>query len=113
MAWQIALIENTININEDVATELFAAQEAGEISQWPWESVEDVMWGTKLDFNSDHMEHMDFLWDDKVQEILKRHKIEGVAKFGDLAGDQFGQFWGYYFDGKGDMLELKGELVWD
>jgi len=114
MAWNVALLENTIEINETIANDLFALQEDGKISSWPWHDVASVIvWrGTKLDFNPDHMEHMDFLWEEKIQEVLCRHNIKGIVKFGDLESSQQGEFWGYEFDGKGGMKKLKGNLQW-
>jgi len=111
MGWQIALLENKIKVSSKVAKELFDLSEK-DLSEI-WYSENDVTdENDVLQFNPDHMEHMDYLWDVEYQKILKRNKIKGRALFGDLDGDNFGTFWGYEFDGKGGMKLLEGKLSW-
>lgn len=118
MAWNICLIENTIVVTRGIAADLYAAQQAGKTLCCPWENENEIInWHPirpkgVLHFEYDHMEHMDFLWDAKIQEILKQHEVEGVVKFGSLEGDNEGKFWGYEFDGKGGLVELKGTIEW-
>lgn len=106
--WSIGEVVNTVHITKECAKELFEAQEyEGEI----WTELEDVEYKGKLSFNDDHMEHMDFLGtNEKMVEILKKHKVKGDICFGSLEGDNRGQFWGYRFDGKGRMKKLVGHL---
>ena len=109
MGWSIAELKNTVEISDECAQELFEKANSGI-----WYGVEDVkMGGDNLYFDPDHQEHMDFLWDGNAQAILKKHKVEGDICFGSLEGDNAGSFWGYRFDGQGNMTELKGNVSWD
>ena len=54
-----------------------------------------------LMFISDHMEHMDYLWNESIINKLKEMKVKGDITFGSLDGDNAGDNWGYRFDGKG------------
>lgn len=108
--WSIGKVVNTVEISEDCAKDLFAAQ--GD-ERYIWSSLEEVTYQGKLSFNPDHMEHMDFLGCDEdraMVEILKKHKVKGDICFGSLEGDNRGRFWGYRFDGKGGMKKLVGHL---
>jgi site-specific DNA-adenine methylase len=109
MGWNIGLTENTVNINEKIAKDLFKAMK----NECIWYDVEEVMDNNKLYFNSDHMENMDYVAHEKVQKILKKHKVEGKVCFLSSEGDNKGSFWGYEFDGKGNMFELEGKIVWN
>ena len=108
--WSIAELENTITVTEECVKDLFENGQEHEDEIW-W-SIEDVAYNDKLYFNPDHSEHMDYLWNEKVQEILNKHKVEGRVCFADVEGDSSGSFWGYRFDGQGNLENLKGEVVW-
>lgn len=109
MGWVIVELENTVNISESIAKELFDSQEyQGEI----WYDENEVMYKNRLCFYEDHQEYMDYVHKEHIQEVLKRNKVEGVIKFGSLEGENAGDFWGYEFDGKGGMKELVGEVKW-
>ena len=108
MGWSIGELKNTVEICEVCARELFESQSyEGE----RWYEVERVTHKGKLVFDEDHMEHMDFVWDEGVQAILMKHRVRGDICFGSLEGDNAGSFWGYRFDGRGGMVKLKGEVV--
>jgi len=107
--WHIELIDNTVKVSKKLAKELFASQ---DYSGQHWEELDDVVSEGKLDFNYDHFEHMDFLWNEDVQKVLCGAKVKGKVTFGSMDGDNSGKFWGYEFDGKGGFRELKGEVVW-
>jgi hypothetical protein len=116
MAWSIAEEINTVVITKAAAKRLFKAQEyEGEI----WDSVEEIYsYGGRdgkdeglLGFNPDHMEHMDYLWNEHIQEALKKEKVKGVVAFGDHEGDSKGEYWGYSFDGAGGMKKLSKKEV--
>ncbi len=78
-----------------------------------WDSIEYITEDGKLSFNSDHMEHMDYLADSaEIVQVLTEHKVEGDICFGSLDGDNAGSFWGYRFDGKGGMKPLEGTIEW-
>ena len=105
MGWNISLTKNEVNISPECAQDLFDAQAyEGE----RWDTVEDVTTDGKLTFDPDHMEHMDYLGDEDVQKVLKRHKVKGDICFMSTEGDNAGSSWGYRFDGKGGVVELTG-----
>lgn len=113
MGWYIYLEKNTVRINLSIATELHSCG-AEVCFAWEDECTPPVLGGViihdgKLVFNSDHMEHMDYVCDARVQAVLKRHKVKGDICFSSNEGDNKGQRWGYRFDGKGGMVELKGK----
>ena len=50
-----------------------------------------------IGFDSDAMEHMDFLHESWAQEIILESQANGIVVFGSLEGDNAGDFWGYDF----------------
>lgn len=63
-------------------------------------------------FEPDHMEHMDFLWDENVQNVICETKCDGVVIFGSAEGDNKGEFWGYRFvGGKFEEIDKKEALI--
>jgi hypothetical protein len=109
MGWSISLLVNTVNVPEECAKELFESQDyEGE----RWYELEDVLDDGKLAFNSDHMEHMDYVGEEAIQDILRKYNVAGDICFGSLDGDNAGSFWGYRFDGSGGMIPLEGRLQW-
>ncbi len=109
MGWHIALTKNDVEISSKCAKDLFEAQSYdGE----RWSELEYVTEDGKLAFDPDMMEHMDYLYDEDVQKVLKRHKVKGDICFTSVEGDNAGQSWGYRFDGKGGMTELAGDTVY-
>lgn len=111
--WTIECLVNTVLIPNECNHDLF--DEAQDCEGELWDNVDDVTdENGQLCFNSDHMEHMDFIaTHDKIIVILKRYEVEGDICFGSLEGDNAGSFWGYRFDGKGGMKYLKGQLIWE
>lgn len=111
--WSIECLVNTVNIPNECKHNLFDEAQGYEGELWnELDNVTDE--NGRLYFNSDHMEHMDYLaGNDKVVNILKRYEVEGDICFGSLEGDNAGSFWGYRFDGKGGMKSLQGKLTWD
>lgn len=110
MSWRIANLVNTVAISKKCAKDLFDA--SMEFGDEIWLDVDSVIEDGKLSFSSDAMEHMDYLWNDHIQAVLLKHKVSGDVCFGSLEGDNAGSFWGYRFDGKGVVINLKGELSW-
>jgi hypothetical protein len=103
------------SINLDIANELAKCSVA---DKYGWEDARDVIAensevGASLCFDSDHMEHMDFVWQKPIQKILKKHKVKGDICFSSDDGDNRGQSWGYRFDGKGGMVALKGARTFE
>src|SRR5579872_1706754 len=113
MSWSIANIDNTVKITKKIASEVYkATEEDGSYSEY-FDDVDGVSYDGKLYFNPDHSEFMDFLGDERIQEVLKKAKVKGDVTFGSLDGDNFGLFWGYRFDGNGGMVKLKGKIQWE
>lgn len=110
MGWQISCLENTVEVNNKIAEELF---EVDQKHQQRWWDLAEIMYNNNLHFNPDDMEHMDYLWDDDYNTVLKNHKVKGRVCFGSLDGDNAGEFWGYEFNGKGDMKKIEGTLNWE
>lgn len=111
MSWQIAVIENTLKIDKKTAKQLFKLSHGSCDDIW-WREQDVMDRNGYITFNSDHMEHMDFLRLKGYQAILEKNEVKGQVRFGSLDGDNFGKFWGYSFDGDKDMSLLEGELKW-
>lgn len=109
MGWNIGLLSNTVEISEKCAADLWKAVQKGDN---PWYEAEDVSYQGKLSFNSDHMEHMDYMWNAAIQKVLLKHKVNGDVTFGSMDGDNRGQFWGYRFT-DGVLSNLTGTVVYE
>jgi hypothetical protein len=106
--WSISVCKNDVKVTVACAKELFKSQ---AYEDELWYDLDDVADKGKLMFNSDHMEHMDYLAShDKMVKILCKHKVKGDICFGSLDGDNAGSFWGYRFDGKGKVKDLVGSV---
>lgn len=128
MGWHIGLVKNDVVIDAKIARALYKTK-SDIASTWNYDGEQkpsdaellDYLVGYKdretgkvhLYFNDDHMEHMDYLHDEVIQKVLCKHKVKGDICFGSLDGDNAGSFWGYRFDGKGGVVELKGTLVFE
>ncbi len=113
--WSICVIENSLKLNEKTVDELFKINEKlADMASEIWYDKSDVTDSDgNISFNLDHYEHMDFLSDNQeIVDVLKKNKVKGKVCFGCLDGDQFGQFWGYEFDGQGNMVTLTGTINW-
>lgn len=122
MAWSIFVLKNDVEVSNDVAKDLFEAQlydkknpsNGGEY----WNENLFITCRHRnqdksvLYFDPDWMEHMDFISDVQIQEVLKKHKVKGDICFGDLESSNEGRFWGYRFDGEGGMIRLSGYVDW-
>lgn len=106
MSWSIGLISNTPKITTACAKDLIKA--TGDEYFY---DLDDVTYKGHLQFNEDHQEHMDYVQDERVIAVLRKHKVEGDITFGSLEGDNDGSFWGYRFDGKGGIKFLEGKVV--
>ena len=116
MSWKIHNVLNTLKTTNKCSEELdfyYKKEIAGY--QWPddpeepaWISDNGFIW-----FMEDDMEHMDYVSNKEIQEILCRHKAKGQIGFADFEGDDKGNLWGYDFDGKGNMTKLVGKIVWN
>jgi hypothetical protein len=106
MGWQIRNEVNTVAVNRQVALALCRSSAA---SEYDWEQPDDVIYGARLQFNSDHMEHMDYIGHSEVQDILNHFKVKGDICFSSTNG---GMSWGYRFDGKGGVVPLRAVTTW-
>jgi hypothetical protein len=116
MSWRINLIKNTVKINSKIALELYQS-DAQIVSAWQDEctfpDLEGIISGENLVFNPDHMEHMDYIWEDEILNVLKRNRVEGDICFSSNDGDNKCKKWGYRFDGQGGMKNLKGKEIFE
>jgi hypothetical protein len=114
MGWQITCLENTLKISEECAIELHTQG----LHERYWDGKDDPDYLREvvdeeglIVFNCDHMEHQDFLWDEEVQAILKRHKASGRVLWTSADGDNCGSNWGYEFT-DGECKRLTAVLTW-
>jgi hypothetical protein len=105
MSWSIGLIDNTVEVPEEFAAALFAADENDEV----WYDVEDVLYKGKLSFDDDHREHMDYVWRDEILAVLLDAKVTGRIAFASVDGDNSGKWWSYSFV-DGVVTKHKGEI---
>lgn len=125
MGWFINLVKNEVIINKKIAADIvrlkpeFVSFHAYIENEYPWDFkpikgterdlIEQVIDDENhLVFDSDHMEHMDYMWNEDIQAVLKKHKVKGDICFSSDDGDNAGESWGYRFDGKGGMVHLTG-----
>lgn len=121
--WSISNIDNTVELTKEQAIvlahdKLYAKEIMGGYygdSENPTdedllEEFFDEREGKYfLMFLSDHMEHMDYVW--QLEKKLKKLKVKGDITFASLDGDNAGSHWGYRFDGKGGMKTLTGVIT--
>jgi hypothetical protein len=120
MGWHINEVKNEVVITKELAKELFDTLGRWDFGDPVTENdildygvaFTDSDGSLKLYFNSDDMEHMDYIWEDEAQEILKKHKVKGDICFSSDDGDNAGESWGYRFDGNGGMVRLTAERKW-
>lgn len=108
MGWKIGLIKNEVEISEACATEL--QEWLNRTLGYDGGEADPVVYEGKINFNEDHGEGMDFLFDKAAQQILRKHDARGDICFGSLEGDNAGQFWGYRFNGKAAVIKLIGHV---
>lgn len=107
MSWTVNLIENTVSVDPSAQEKLLKLNDY--LFEYP--SYRGIDKRGKLNFNVGDMEHIDYLWDEEIRNLLVDHHASGRVLFGDLDGDNFGTFWGYEFSDNKCTL-LKGTLVW-
>lgn len=114
MGWQIKNLDNTIVITPTCAADLL------KVAPWMWGEYygsypvegmneDGLQEDSVLYFDEDHNEHMDFLHDDKILKVLKKHKVNGEATFMSAEGDNEGQAWGHRFE-NGKHIPLAGVI---
>jgi hypothetical protein len=119
MGWHINQIENTVKVPVAAALEILNNEDceiAGVLRDYDFDrSAEDFV-DSLIDsnghfiFDSDHMEHMDFVWQNEVLEVLKKFKVKGDIIFNSTDGDNRGKAWCYRFDGNGNVKVLKSTV---
>lgn len=104
MSWSITLIENTAVVPEDrqEGAALVVVASADTFQDYEDSSSTDmraaVFYKGKLNFNSDDMEHMDYVtMDDAICKAMAAAGTTGRILFGSLEGDNTGSFWGVEF----------------
>lgn len=116
MGWNIALIENTAVVPEEVQAEVarwfirfrkdeFADAVSGNIYEKGFaerlsdhDAIHTVLSEGKLTFSTDAMEHMDYVTgDDEICAMLAHSGTTGRIAFGSLEGDNRNTFWGVEF----------------
>ncbi len=112
MGWSIACVENTLVVPEECGEELRNLVEKTEDGEEYPVELDLYSYSPQLEFNVDHMEHMDCLWREEVQAVLAKHKVSGRVCFGSLEGDNSGDFWGYEWT-NGELRMLSGTLHWE
>jgi hypothetical protein len=119
MSWSIEILDNTAVVPEDKRAEVAAiiVEQAGEAFYdyaecTDEEKVNAVFYKGKFNFNSDDMEHMDYLTADHTTLLaVAAAGTEGRICFGSLEGDNAGDFWGVEF-ASGHYRRLTGEIIW-
>lgn len=93
MSWSIDLQYNSVKLNEKAIQDLFDYRAENYDDDISYVVDEDGY----IMFNPDDMEHMDFLWDHAVQNIITLNGCSGTVIFSSSEGDNKGQFWGWSF----------------
>lgn len=107
MSWTVHVIDNTITVDESAQVSLEALPVHGDMFADGYGGVSRG----KLLFDDDAMEHIDYLCNPEIRDVLIAHGASGRVTFGALEGDNSGSFWGYEFS-PGNCQLLKGTLVW-
>ena len=116
MGWSISVAVNEPKITKKCAAAIFKAtsyEADGEKGNYIFDDLAEVTEEGRLKFDDDYFEHMDYLDNPDIQKALKNNKIKGDICFSSGEGDNAGSHWGYRFDGKGGMVELKGTVQWE
>lgn len=121
MGWQISNISNDVKLTKKQALELskndyYYQIVSGHYSRDRYVDDNEMLEYLfikdgkhyKLLFLSDHMEHMDYICD--ILTDLTSLKLKGDITFGSLDGDNRNSYWGYRFDGQGNMKTLTGSI---
>lgn len=114
MGWNIALIQNTVDVPEEAR--IMVAKNIIKNSDKFYDDHEHasgvdamnmVFYGGKLEFDGDDMEHMDYVThSDEICAALAAAGATGRLTFGSLEGDNRGTFWGVEF-GSGHYRRYK------
>lgn len=98
MSWNIGTFYNDLYFPEDIRDEFV------ELASSQGHYVD--FWKEKLLFDSDAMEHQDFMWTEWFEKFVSKNiDIKGKVIWGCLEGDDAGEMWGYVV-GKGVVSRL-------
>lgn len=104
MGWRINLVKNDLPLSPELEAEINSMKE----SQSGISTRNGLIY-----FNPSHMEWMDYMWWEDVQDVLARHKANGEVLFSSSDGDNAGQAWGYRFtDGVPTKLVRNADGEW-
>lgn len=92
--WRINLVKNELSLTPEAAADINAIPDDSFVAE-----------DGKLYFDPDHYEHMDYVWNDEVLEVIAKHKLSGEILFSSSEGDNRNTGWGYRFD-EGIVTEL-------
>jgi len=94
MGWSINVVSNTLEITPECAAELYDVGDDEYFFGDP-----DAVTNRKglLSFDPDSMEHMDYLWDERIQAVLCKHQVNGKVVFSSTEGDNRDTWWSYDF----------------
>lgn len=109
MSWRIYCVENTVKITDICAQVLFKVLK----KERDIYDRNDIISAGKLYFNSDDMEHMDYVGNKAIIKILNKHKVNGVITFIDPkneSADSLGTAWMYHFYGDGMCTREDGKI---
>lgn len=109
MSWTIGQMSNTVKITKKCEKDLQkTAYEIGVL----YDPSDMIVESGKIWFDPDSTEHMDFIQNSAILNVLEKHKVNGRITFGSLEGDNAGKFWGYDFK-DGVVKRLKGTIVFE
>lgn len=109
MGWQVNVLENTVTFEGHVVAEQLQDYLSQEHDVTVNEPNKDGKY--ELDFDSEAMEHIDYMLDDEVQKLLKDGRANGRVCFGQVEGDGGPSQWGYEFE-NGEMFVLNAKITW-
>ena len=111
--WTIHLLKNTVKLTDEAKEEIckeLVPDYFYDESDFDY-AIEDDL----LPFNSDADEHIDHL--NFTKDILVKHKVKGEVIFADFEGRSIDKiedcFWGYRFDGKGSVEDIKVKITFE
>lgn len=93
MGWRINLVKNDLPLTPAAEADINKLDDEHGVAA---KAIDG-----KLYFNPGHLEWMDYVWEDEVDAVLKKHKVNGEVLFSSSDGDNAGKAWGYrYTDGE-------------
>lgn len=117
MSWTIWEVTNTLKIPAKIRNNPEFQKEFMEA--WHEHHYEDdnidyiISEDGILYFNPDDMEHMDYLWQEEIQKVLKKWlRLKKPAEIGFISENEPTEPYGYRFMPDGTIVQLIGKIVW-